>query len=364
MPSDKSAERELLEASFSGDLETVLKKLKEGADPNCVNSEGSTPLHLAAAWGHSSVVKNILKHGGNADNLGPSGWTPLHAACFFGHFETVRLLLKSGADTEVENDDGNIPGEEFSEQVVFVTCLRILTLLKLAASEHEDKDEVLGGSAESEDFAETLADKEEYQEMSENITQSFAANAPHFRASEQTLRLEEQHSEQTVRLEGFHSEARLKKDLSEHPIHQLWSARVEKPNRSCSRSFRRNKRNKPVSEDKCQRNAQTCSQAKSVSTQPVSKMHLFGFHEGRTKSALEKFIEGTIDTKDDGGHSLFSENFATRFGRRFGHKKEQDKSQQETEEKNYRNDEYSICSDEKPSEFLGDEYEHSQKILF
>jgi len=93
-------------------------------------------------------------------------------------------------------------------------------------------------------------------------------------------------------------------------------------------------------------------------------MHLFGFHEGRTKSALEKFIEGTIDTKDDGGHSLFSENFATRFGRRFGHKKEQDKSQQETEEKNYRNDEYSICSDEKPSEFLGDEYEHSQKILF
>ena len=33
---------------------------------------------------------------------------------------------------------------------------------------------MLGGSAESEDFAETLADKEEYQEMPENnITQRY-----------------------------------------------------------------------------------------------------------------------------------------------------------------------------------------------
>ncbi|XP_036428039.1 poly [ADP-ribose] polymerase tankyrase-2 isoform X2 [Colossoma macropomum] len=95
---NSDTDRQLLEASKSGDLETV-KKLCTLQNVNCRDVEGrqSTPLHFAAGYNRVSVVEYLLQHGADVHAKDKGGLVPLHNACSYGHYEVAELLVIHGA---------------------------------------------------------------------------------------------------------------------------------------------------------------------------------------------------------------------------------------------------------------------------
>ncbi|XP_072522853.1 poly [ADP-ribose] polymerase tankyrase-2-like isoform X2 [Salminus brasiliensis] len=91
-------DRQLLDASKSGDLETV-KKLCTLQNVNCRDLEGrqSTPLHFAAGYNRVAVVDYLLQHGADVHAKDKGGLVPLHNACSYGHYEVAELLVIHGA---------------------------------------------------------------------------------------------------------------------------------------------------------------------------------------------------------------------------------------------------------------------------
>lgn len=71
--------------------------LSQKADPNAVDSEGSTPLHFAALKGHVEPTRLLLQSGAASDRRDNSGRTPLLNACYGGHIRVVELLLHTDA---------------------------------------------------------------------------------------------------------------------------------------------------------------------------------------------------------------------------------------------------------------------------
>jgi ankyrin repeat protein len=70
----------------------ILKGL--GADLNCSDFMGRTPLHEAAQQGHSAVVDILLKNGANPNAKDWRKSTPLHYACAAGQIKSTARLLK------------------------------------------------------------------------------------------------------------------------------------------------------------------------------------------------------------------------------------------------------------------------------
>ena len=71
--------------------------------------DGRTPLHRAAAKGHTEVVLRLLSHGVAVDPTDSRGATPLHLAAGGGHWAAARALLREGgASAMVETDDGDM----------------------------------------------------------------------------------------------------------------------------------------------------------------------------------------------------------------------------------------------------------------
>lgn len=67
------------------------------------NDLGHTPLYLACALGHSTIVSRFVDRGTKAEiECGRYG-SPLHAACFAGHIDVVRTLLKYGVNPSCGN---------------------------------------------------------------------------------------------------------------------------------------------------------------------------------------------------------------------------------------------------------------------
>lgn len=72
------------------------------------SSDGWTPLHLAAFFGHAELAKGLLNRNAAVDSRSTNAMqnTPLHAAAAGRSIELARLLLERGADANAPQHGG------------------------------------------------------------------------------------------------------------------------------------------------------------------------------------------------------------------------------------------------------------------
>lgn len=84
---------------------TVRLLLKAGADPN-LGDEYGTPLLSAAGDGNLPVVRMLIEAGALPDPAHDTGITPLASAVYRGRAKVVECLLRHGADPRLKDADG------------------------------------------------------------------------------------------------------------------------------------------------------------------------------------------------------------------------------------------------------------------
>jgi ankyrin repeat protein len=99
-------------AAFFGHTDIVRLLLGRGADPMAVarNPMEVMPLHSAMAGsdvaGRPPTAQLLLEHGANVDARTHGGFTALMEAAQNGDLETATLLLSHGADASLASDQG------------------------------------------------------------------------------------------------------------------------------------------------------------------------------------------------------------------------------------------------------------------
>ena len=99
-------------AAYIGNTEVVKQLLDSKADVNArKHSDGATPLVIAAQERRTEIVKLLLDHGADVNtSVWTNGDTPLHASVWNGSTEIVRMLLNSKADVNARKlTDGATP---------------------------------------------------------------------------------------------------------------------------------------------------------------------------------------------------------------------------------------------------------------
>ena len=84
---------------------------KKYVDVNAFDSDGMTPLHLAANKGEMEMVHLLIKAGAdvNLSTRDKEPWKPIHYAVRYGDLKMVELLLDAGAKIDVPTYDGLYP---------------------------------------------------------------------------------------------------------------------------------------------------------------------------------------------------------------------------------------------------------------
>lgn len=105
---DKEGATPLLLAFQLNDLEACAHLIEAGADPSTTNQHGRTVLHHAAGAGEIDIVKRLLNSGCKdlLESKDETGSTPLILAAYFGHAKMCALLLQAGADPSATDTYG------------------------------------------------------------------------------------------------------------------------------------------------------------------------------------------------------------------------------------------------------------------
>lgn len=86
------------------DIEALIKN---GADVFERDSNGETPLHVAAKNGHAALIKLLLDAGADVNDVDNVGFTPLiNTASSCADEASMKMLLENGADVAVRDDSG------------------------------------------------------------------------------------------------------------------------------------------------------------------------------------------------------------------------------------------------------------------
>ena len=102
--------QELLCAASEGNIVNLSDAIYHGADPDTVDRNGNTSLHLAALNGHEGIVNHLLEEKGiKANTANQDGNTPLHVAVLSNHEGIVSCLLnkKIRIDINKKNNDNH-----------------------------------------------------------------------------------------------------------------------------------------------------------------------------------------------------------------------------------------------------------------
>ena len=157
---DEEQNMQLIFASYHGDMNAVDRLLERGAQALCRDRHGWTPVHHAAAHGHTAAVRNLLdsldssrrrvKATRKAERLG--GFTPLHVAVVGNHVDTARLLVeKYSADVTRLNLVGDSPRDCIVLRGRKGREMAGVLGIKLKSKKQESKDDDDGGGDGNEE---------------------------------------------------------------------------------------------------------------------------------------------------------------------------------------------------------------------
>ena len=85
-------------AAQSRDTDALKNLVKQRADVNAAQPDGTTALHWAAHWNDAETVSLLLKAGANAKAVNRYGATPLSEAVVAGSPAMIEALLAAGAE--------------------------------------------------------------------------------------------------------------------------------------------------------------------------------------------------------------------------------------------------------------------------
>src|SRR5262245_26375197 len=95
------------EAAAKGDRDAVRALLKDGADVNAAQGDGTTALHWAAIKGDAELAQMLIVAGANVKaTTRIGGYTALYLAARGGHTAAMAALLAGGADAKVLTANG------------------------------------------------------------------------------------------------------------------------------------------------------------------------------------------------------------------------------------------------------------------
>lgn len=98
-------------AAFFGHAELAKALLNRGAaiEALATNAMQNTPLHAAAAGSQVPLVTLLLEQGANPNARQHGGWTALHAAAQTGNRTLAEALLAHGADPTIRAENNQTP---------------------------------------------------------------------------------------------------------------------------------------------------------------------------------------------------------------------------------------------------------------
>lgn len=139
-------DKDLIEASRSGDYEGAKRALEAGANVNFREGKaffdgakasfesGYTALHYAAERGNTKIVQLLVENGADINAKNDFGNTPLLLAINFSMKDTVVYLLANGADVNVRNKDGAGAIAHADKRLASPLTLEILKIVKDAGA--------------------------------------------------------------------------------------------------------------------------------------------------------------------------------------------------------------------------------------
>ncbi|CAG2053641.1 unnamed protein product [Timema podura] len=90
----------------TGNSVAIQDILKQGVSVNCQDDIGSTPLHIAAAYGRIELVDALVREGAEIDRPNNFGWTPIMQAARNGQSTVAIKLLNNGVNVNLKNKLG------------------------------------------------------------------------------------------------------------------------------------------------------------------------------------------------------------------------------------------------------------------
>ena len=97
---NSQGETPLMLAAINNQLDLAKALIQRGAD---INKPGWTPLHYAATRGHREMMRLLLDNEAYIDSESANGTTPLMMAAYYASPLAVKLLLEEGADPVLVN---------------------------------------------------------------------------------------------------------------------------------------------------------------------------------------------------------------------------------------------------------------------
>jgi ankyrin repeat protein len=96
----------LADAVKNGDTAAAISLIKQRADVNAPEADGTTALHWAARQDDGEMAERLVKAGANVKAANRYGVTPLYLACLNGSAPMIARLLDAGADANAATTEG------------------------------------------------------------------------------------------------------------------------------------------------------------------------------------------------------------------------------------------------------------------